>query len=365
MARTTLSNSAGPGSSTPLAPQTIKVRDAVIAKCDDQSLDEMNEFVKGLLERETDELKRLGILAARVYILRQRIMALMETGALNGKGKKLDFIDPSPTQPDDDIDGFADIDDSSDDTNWMRVRIIENCEVNGVRFPSGVVIDVHADDANKLIEYGKAELQAKDLHDDFSDIPDDSSDMSDEMTETPDGLADISDDLGDASKDVNDTSDDISDTADDLADTTEDVGDESEDLADIADDVSEDQPDENEATEATDLDDDLDNAEIDLSQGDVVSDDMPDEIDLTAPLSEDISEPDESSEPQAEDIADNEAIAAAVADKMPKASASSPNGEPVEASESELDAGLQELDELVDLDDEADDSQKKADKGEE
>ena len=351
MARTTLSNSAGPGSSTPLAPQTIKVRDAVIAKCDDQSLDEMNEFVKGLLERETDELKRLGILAARVYILRQRIMALMETGALNGKDKKLDFIDPSPTQPDDDIDGFADIDDSSDDTNWMRVRIIENCEVNGVRFPSGVVIDVHADDANKLIEYGKAELQAKDLHDDFSDIPDDSSDMSDEMTEAPDGLADTSDDLGDASEYLNDISDDISDTANDLAD--------------IADDVSEDQPDENEATEATDLHDDLDNAEIDLSQGDVVSDDMPDEIDLTAPLSEDISEPDESTDPQAEDIADNEAIAAAVADKMPKASASSPNGEPVEASESELDAGLQELDDLVNLDDEADDSQKKADKGEE
>ena len=348
MARTTLSNSAGPGSSTPLAPQTIKVRDAVIAKCDDQSLDEMNEFVKGLLERETDELKRLGILAARVYILRQRIMALMESGALNGKEKKLDFIDPAPAQPNDDIDGFADIDDSSDDTNWMRVRIIENCEVNGVRFPSGVVIDVHADDANKLIEYGKAELQAKDLHDDFSDIPDDSSDMSDEMTETPDGLADTSDDLGDASEYLNDISDDISDTANDLAD--------------IADDVSEDQPDENEATEATDLHDDLDNAEIDLSQGDVVSDDMPDEIDLTAPLSEDISEPEDSAEPLAEDIADNDAIAAAVADKMPKASASSPDGEPVEASESELDAGLQELDDLTD--DEADDSQKKAEKSE-
>lgn len=366
MARTTLSNSAGPGSSTPLAPQTIKVRDAVIAKCDDQSLDEMNEFVKGLLERETDELKRLGILAARVYILRQRIMALMESGALNGKEKKLDFIDPAPAQPDEDIDGFADIDDNSDDTNWMRVRIIENCEVNGVRFPSGVVIDVHADDANKLIEYGKAELQAKDLHDDFSDIPDDSSDMSDEVTEASDGQADINENLADASEGVNDTSEDISDTADELADTADDENDVSEDQPESSDETMiDDQPDVDEATEATDLDEDIDNAEIDLSQGDVISDDMPDEIDLTAPLSEDISESDDSAEPQPEDIADNEAIAAAVADKMPKASASSPDGEPVEASESELDAGLQELDDLVDLDDEADDSQKKADKGEE
>ncbi|MGB2492546.1 MAG: hypothetical protein ACPID7_06140, partial [Candidatus Puniceispirillum sp.] len=361
MARTTLSNSAGPGSSTPLAPQTIKVRDAVIAKCDDQSLDEMNEFVKGLLERETDELKRLGILAARVYILRQRIMALMESGALNGKEKKLDFIDPAPAQPDDDIDGFADIDDSSDDTNWMRVRIIENCEVNGVRFPSGVVIDVHADDANKLIEYGKAELQAKDLHDDFSDIPDDTPDMTEEVTDASDGSTDINENLADASEGVNDTSDDIGDTADDLADTDDDVSDVSEDQPESSDEnMIDDQQDENETSEVADqdngIDDEIDNAEIDLSQGDVISDDMPDEIDLTAPLSEDISEPDDSAEPQPEDIADNEAIAAAVADKMPKASASSPDGEPVEASESELDAGLQELDDLVDLDDEADDS---------
>ena len=110
MARTTLSNSAGPGSSTPLAPETIKVRDAVIAKCNDQSLDEMNEFVKGLLDRETDELKRLCILAARVYILRQRIMALIESGALNGNDKYLGFIDTSQAQADDNIDSSSDLD---------------------------------------------------------------------------------------------------------------------------------------------------------------------------------------------------------------------------------------------------------------
>ena len=363
MARTTLSNSAGPGSTTPLAPQTIKVRDAVIAKCDDQSLDEMNEFVKGLLERETDELKRLGILAARVYILRRRIMALMESGALNGNDKYLNFIDPSPAQADDNIDSLSDIDIDDKDTSWMRVRIIENCEVNGVRFPSGVIIDVHADDANKLIESGKAELQAKDLHDDFADIPDDSSDMSDEVTEAPDGLADISEDLADASEDVNDSSDDIIDTADDLADNADEVGNVSENQSESSSEtITDDQPDVKEANEAVDqdigIDDEIDNAEIDLSQGNLVSEDMPDDIDLTAPISEDASEPDEDAANETEDTADNEAIAAAVADKMPKASVSSPDGEPVETTESDLLAGLEELGDLVDLDADADDKKK-------
>ena len=359
MARTTLSNSAGPGSSTPLAPQTIKVRDAVIAKCNDQSLDEMNEFVKGLLDRETDELKRLGILAARVYILRQRIMALMESGALNGNDKYLGFIDPSPAQADDNIDSSTDLDIDDKDTNWMRVKIIENCEVNGVRFPSGVIIDVQVDDANKLIESGKAELQAKNLHNDFADIPDDTSDMSDETTEAPDDQTDTSLDLADASEEVNDFSSDITDTDDGLADK----------LAENIDDAPSDLPDENVIEEdeeandsSTDMDDqsddDTDIQRTNISDDNIMPDQMPDEVDLTAPLSDDASKSEEDAVTDTEDTADNEAIAAAVADKMPKASASSPDGEPVETTESDLLDGLEELADLEDVETESDDSKK-------
>ena len=359
MARTTLSNSAGPGSSTPLAPQTIKVRDAVIAKCNDQSLDEMNEFVKGLLDRETDELKRLGILAARVYILRQRIMALMESGALNGNDKYLGFIDPSPAQADDNIDSSTDLDIDDKDTNWMRVKIIENCEVNGVRFPSGVIIDVQVDDANKLIESGKAELQAKNLNNDFADIPDDTSDMSDETTEARDDQTDTSVDLADASEEVNDFSSDITDTDDGLADK----------LAENIDDAPSDLPDENVIEEdeeandsSTDMDDqsddDTDIQRTNISDDNIMPDQMPDEVDLTAPLSDDASKSEEDAVTDTEDTADNEAIAAAVADKMPKASASSPDGEPVETTESDLLDGLEELADLEDVETESDDNKK-------
>ena len=78
MAASTIPNSAGPGSSVELSPVTIAVRDKVIEKFADQPLDEMNESVKALLSKEEDEQKRLGILAARVYILRQRILSIAE-----------------------------------------------------------------------------------------------------------------------------------------------------------------------------------------------------------------------------------------------------------------------------------------------
>ena len=39
---------------------------------------------------------------------------------------------------------------------WIRVIMKESTEVNGVRFPEGIQIDVTEDDSKKLIETGKA-----------------------------------------------------------------------------------------------------------------------------------------------------------------------------------------------------------------
>ena len=39
---------------------------------------------------------------------------------------------------------------------WVRVQIKETTEVNGVRFPSGIQIDVTDEDAKQMIEGDKA-----------------------------------------------------------------------------------------------------------------------------------------------------------------------------------------------------------------
>ena len=41
---------------------------------------------------------------------------------------------------------------------WVRVQIKETTEVNGVRFPSGIQIDVTNEDAKQMIESDKAIL---------------------------------------------------------------------------------------------------------------------------------------------------------------------------------------------------------------
>ena len=152
----------GPGSSVMLAERTIKVRDAVIAQYADKPLEEVNEFIKQMLEKEEDEQKRLGLLAARVYILRMRIMTLFGTAEAAPAAPA-----NSDNQPAEAETGTADKAEDQPEAEpaagerpeWQRLRILETSEVNGVKFLEGMIVDVNSTDAQKLIENGKAELR--------------------------------------------------------------------------------------------------------------------------------------------------------------------------------------------------------------
>ena len=55
------------------------------------------------------------------------------------------------------------------DNEWRRLRMIEAGEVNGVRFPPGIIIDVNAADGEKLVESKKAEYVNVDKSDENSE----------------------------------------------------------------------------------------------------------------------------------------------------------------------------------------------------
>ena len=142
-----------------LAPETIRIRNALIEKYADQPIEELNNFLQRALEAEKDELKRLGLLAARVYILRQKVLSLKAFI----RDERMDNI-PTPNlalteQILLDETAHSDID-ANDETvasgEWHSLQMIEPGEVNGVRFFQGTVINAKAEDAEKLISSGKA-----------------------------------------------------------------------------------------------------------------------------------------------------------------------------------------------------------------
>ena len=158
MSTASLSDGAGPGSSISLAPETIRVRNALIEKFSGEPLEDMQNFVVNALAHETDELRRLGILAARIYLLRNRVAKLKE---FNRDGElpsipKLDTTTLSLSLPIEEpvITDDAPIEDQAE--RWSRIKMTEPGEVNGVRFLAGTIIDAKKADADKLIDSGRA-----------------------------------------------------------------------------------------------------------------------------------------------------------------------------------------------------------------
>jgi len=160
MSKASLSDGAGPGSSISLAPETIRVRNALIEKFSGAPLDEMKNFMTMALSNETDELRRLGILAARIYLLRSRVASLKEFNRDSSMATmpEIDTTTLSLSLPGSDL--SANEQGSGMMTpelgEWSTIQMTEPGEVNGVRFLAGTIIDAQPEDAEKLIRSGKA-----------------------------------------------------------------------------------------------------------------------------------------------------------------------------------------------------------------
>ena len=143
-----------------LSPEIIEIRDEIVDKLEGKSLKDIRAKIKGFLANEKNEETRLAALAARIVLLRRFISELSENQALLAEEEMSDLENKS-LDYDDDFEEDYDSDDFDVDNQWKRLRIIEDCEVNGVRFPAGIQIDVKLIDAERLLEAGQAEIIEK------------------------------------------------------------------------------------------------------------------------------------------------------------------------------------------------------------
>ena len=183
MSRVSLQDGAGPGSSISLAPETIKVRNALIEKFTGEPLDEMNHFMNTALATEKNELRRIGILAARIFLLRARVANLQDfnrdpsmtqipevnVATLDLGGTSMDAIE------------VADEPATEIEDGWARLKMTSPGEVQGVRFLSGAIIDAKPEDAEKLIRSGKA-VRVDEIGNIIEPQQDDFADTSDAAT---------------------------------------------------------------------------------------------------------------------------------------------------------------------------------------
>ena len=116
-------------------------------------LEELTLKIKQIANRENDFIFNIACLAARVSVLNKRIQAIISENTANDNYIKNEKS-ASGNIVEKIISGSKKT--TIEPVEWVRVQIKETTEVNGVRFPSGIQIDVTDEDAKKMIEGDKA-----------------------------------------------------------------------------------------------------------------------------------------------------------------------------------------------------------------
>ena len=133
----------------------IDKKEELLDEFQDLTLDQLAVKIKKISSRETNITFQLACLAARVSVLNKRIQAIMGENTVNDNlivksiSDNVNIVEKI-LKPSDKLNNVS--------INWVRVQIKETTEVNGVRFPSGIQIDVAEEDSKKMIEGGKAIL---------------------------------------------------------------------------------------------------------------------------------------------------------------------------------------------------------------
>ena len=138
-----------------LAPAILEIRNSFLERFKNEKLDVISKKLTDLFDVEKDPVKKIGLLASRVETIKKRINQIHQD---ENKTKIIqqNSNEEKVVQAENDTEK----NEKSNSETWTRVIMKESTEVNGVRFPEGIQIDVTEDDSKKLIESGKAAIIA-------------------------------------------------------------------------------------------------------------------------------------------------------------------------------------------------------------
>ena len=136
-----------------LAPSLLQVRNSFLEQFENEQLENISKKLDQLFDVEKDPVKRIILLASRVDTIRKRIEQIYQDDYKREKivesaNEKNEIVTEDEIKKDETINSET----------WIRVIMKESTEVNGVRFPEGIQIDVTENDSKKLIESGKAAI---------------------------------------------------------------------------------------------------------------------------------------------------------------------------------------------------------------
>ena len=144
-----------------LSPNMLKARNEFLVKIGDCTFDKALEEVKFLLKNEKNTSTRLALLAAKSWIIRNKVYAMVHEPfvySLDELENTNIFSNEDNGDTDGGLDGLFDDDDSDGDGDGdeVEVSIIKSTTLNGVKLKKDMIIKASQDDAEKLVSENKA-----------------------------------------------------------------------------------------------------------------------------------------------------------------------------------------------------------------
>ena len=136
-----------------LAPSILQVRNSFLEQFKNEPLDSISKKLTDLFDVEKDSVKKIILLASRIETIRKRIDQIHQDKN-ETEIMQISSSEEKVVQAENDTEK----NEKNNSETWIRVIMKESTEVNGVRFPEGIQIDVTEDDSKKLIESGKAAI---------------------------------------------------------------------------------------------------------------------------------------------------------------------------------------------------------------
>ena len=145
-----------------LSPIMEKARNKILVQYSDSTFDEALDGVKSSLKTENDMPGRLALLAAKSWIIRNKVHVLMNepfTYSLS-EMEGTNIFSENEDGDEDTVGGLFD-DDEDDDENEgnsakVKIVIIKTTTLNGDKLLKNAAIEVGKDDAEKLVLEKKA-----------------------------------------------------------------------------------------------------------------------------------------------------------------------------------------------------------------
>jgi len=138
------------------------VRNSILQQYAELSFQDALESINQDLTKEKNKGKRLALLSAKSWVLRNKLHSALHDPYIYSLNEveNTDIFDDLDSEGESAIDGLFEDDEAPDVTEQtVDVEILKNTSINGHKVLKGSVVSVTEENANKLLNDGKALLK--------------------------------------------------------------------------------------------------------------------------------------------------------------------------------------------------------------